>query len=203
MWKPAGLLLVACALLVSFLVHDHEAHRGIVVEDVVSAGASIAPRAVAAKAETAAPLPKLAAPDAAPVDKVARAKFPKADRKLVDLVAYVNSFVNSRMTGVDDKEHYGVDDYWVQAPEDGAGDCEDYALTKILALSVLDLEDPAMLKLVLVVVHEKKADEGEGHAILAFRFPSGEVAYLDNNYDELMTRKELKRAGYQFFDWRA
>lgn len=201
MLKPVGLLLAACALLASFLVHDRETHRGVIVEDVRAAAHPSATPVVAAAAEAKKPLPPLAGPP--PADAKARAKFRKAPAGLVDLVAYANAFVNSRMTGVTDQDHYGIADLWVMAPSDGAGDCEDYALTKIFVLGQLDFPIASDAKLVMVVVHEKKGDEGEGHAILAVRLTDGEVMYLDNNYDEPMTRRELTRAGYEFFDWRA
>lgn len=133
-----------------------------------------------------------------PVDAAARAKFPAEDGQFVDALAAVNRFVNANMTYVDDKSHYGHDDLWVMAPDDGKGDCEDFALTKEFVLFEAGFHTIENTKLVLVLVHEK--GQTFGHAILAVRMPHGSVAYMDLR-DELMTRQELKAKGYEFFDW--
>jgi predicted transglutaminase-like cysteine proteinase len=137
-----------------------------------------------------------------PVDKAARAKFPTAPRRVVDALAYVNRFVNARMQPVTDQDHYGVAELWVMYPQDGKGDCEDYALTKLGLLGEANYPLVANAKIVGVGVRVK-GQQAVGHIILAIRLPGGAVAYLDNMYDEPMTRRELVRAGYIFFDWRA
>jgi predicted transglutaminase-like cysteine proteinase len=98
-------------------------------------------------------------------------------------------------------EHYGVADYWVMLPQDMKGDCEDYALSKLFLLGQAGFPTVTNAKLVGVIVHRK--DGSEGHAILALRLKDGSVVYLDNLNDEPMTRKELVKQGYEFFDWRA
>jgi predicted transglutaminase-like cysteine proteinase len=137
-----------------------------------------------------------------PVDLAARAKFPRSDGELVDKIAFINRVVNTSMKGESDQEHYGVEDYWVMAPTDAKGDCEDYALTKIFILQREGWPIVTNTKLVGVIVHRVGRDD-EGHAILAVRLPSKEVAYLDNMNAEPMTRRELVARGYQFFDWKA
>lgn len=140
-------------------------------------------------------------------DSVARAKFPgemkqKHGADAIDAIAFVNGFVNAAIQPITDQQHYGTPDLWVMAPRDGMGDCEDYALTKMFMLRQVGMQVTGNMKLVTVVVHPKDA-EPVGHAILAIRLRSGEVAYLDNEFPSLMTRRELQRAGYQFFDWKA
>jgi predicted transglutaminase-like cysteine proteinase len=136
-----------------------------------------------------------------PVDSVARAKFPRERGEFIDALAEINRFVNTHIEGVSDMEHYGVEDFWVMAPADGKGDCEDYVLTKLFLLQQAGVPVVTNIKIVGVIVH--RGNDREGHAVLAVRLPKGEVLYMDNMNPEPMTRKELVRQGYQFFDWRA
>lgn len=138
---------------------------------------------------------------ALPIDAIARAKFAHADPAFVDNIAFVNSFVNDRMIGMSDQDHYGVVDLWVMYPRDAKGDCEDAALTKLGMLVNSGSLTVADYKIVTLQVHRPNGIFG--HAILAIRLADGSVAYLDSLFNEPMTRKELRRAGYQFFDWKA
>jgi predicted transglutaminase-like cysteine proteinase len=140
-------------------------------------------------------------PDKAPIDVQARAKAPNEDPKLVDIIAEVNRYVNENIQGESDLEHYGMEDMWVQYPADGKGDCEDYALTKLGMLEQLGVPVVTNTKLVSVIV--KEPGGVEGHEILAILMPKGAVLYLDNMNRHLMTRPELEREGYTFFDWKA
>lgn len=135
-----------------------------------------------------------------PIDQAARTKFPRDKPEMVDALASFNRTVNSKIEYVSDQEHYGKTDRYVSLPEDGKGDCEDYALSKMELLFDLGFPVISNTKLVMIVVHA----EGKrfGHAILAVRLPSGDVAYLDLN-SQLMTRAELEARGYEFFDWKA
>lgn len=135
-----------------------------------------------------------------PVDTIARAKFPHSVPAQVDAIAAINRVINESITPLDDKAHYGVDELWVMYPADGKGDCEDYALTKLGVLSQAGFPVIARAKIVGVIVTKNGKSLG-GHAILAVQLPGGDVAYLDNLNTEPMTRKELVRAGYRFFDW--
>jgi predicted transglutaminase-like cysteine proteinase len=140
-------------------------------------------------------------PTTVPIDRVARAKAPHEVGRIVDIVASINAYVNTHMEGESDLEHYGVEELWVMYPADSKGDCEDYALTKLGMLSQLGFPTVAYARIIGVVVHDKYGTDG--HAILAIRLPHGTVLYLDNLNAEVMTRKELVRRGYEFFDWRA
>jgi predicted transglutaminase-like cysteine proteinase len=146
---------------------------------------------VAAVPETPAPVP---------IDTIARAKFPNEEAAFVDALAEMNRAVNAKMTYELDQDHYGVTDLWVMAPDDAKGDCEDYALTKLFVLGEAGYPIVTNAKLVLVAVHDK--GQRFGHAILAVLMPHGSVAYLDMR-DEPMTRDELVKRGYEFFDWKA
>lgn len=128
-----------------------------------------------------------------------RAKFPLTEGKLVDAIEYANRLVNKAITYTTDDDHYGVEDKWVSFPSDGKGDCEDYATTKAEVLRRAGWPMLSATRIVFVYVHD--VNGGGGHAILAVRLAGGEVAYLDNNYDALMTRAELEANGYEFFDW--
>jgi predicted transglutaminase-like cysteine proteinase len=142
-----------------------------------------------------------AADDAIPVDGLARAKFPRSPGVMIDALADINRTVNAAITPIADKDHYGINELWVMFPEDHAGDCEDFALTKLGLLANAGFPVVANTKIVGVAV--KVGDDYFGHAILAVRLAHGEVAYLDNRFAQLMTRRDLVRAGYHFFDWRA
>jgi predicted transglutaminase-like cysteine proteinase len=135
-----------------------------------------------------------------PVDSSARAKFPGEDGAFVDALAMLNKFVNANITYTTDREHYGKNDFWVMAPADGKGDCEDYALTKEYLLSEAGFSTVTNTKLVLLVVHDKS--NLYGHAILAVKMPKGAIAYLDLTA-EPMTKAELLAKGYEFQDWHA
>jgi predicted transglutaminase-like cysteine proteinase len=141
-------------------------------------------------------------PETVPIAAKARAKFRRTDPAQVDALAYINSYVNAAIIYEPDQDNYGVKDFWVMGPQNQKGDCEDYALTKLLVLSQANFNVVSGTKLVGVVVHHKKEAIG-GHMILAVRFKSGEVAYLDSNFSDLMTRRELVARGYEFFDWKA
>lgn len=141
-------------------------------------------------------------PSTVPIDIAARAKFKRSVPEQVDAIAAVNRLVNESIRPEEDKAHYGIDELWVMYPPDSKGDCEDYALTKLGVLSRAGFPIIPNTKIVGVIVTKDGKNLG-GHAILAVRLPSGEVAYLDNRFPEPMTRKELVARGYAFFDWRA
>lgn len=134
-------------------------------------------------------------------DPIAEAKANGEDARVVDIIQAINRYVNARIEGASDSEHYGLDDYWVQYPTDGKGDCEDYALTKLGMLGQVGVPVVNATKLVSVIVHV--GSEADGHETLAIRLPHGTVLYLDNLNRELMTRQEFVAEGYEFFDWKA
>ena len=58
-------------------------------------------------------------------------------------LAAVNRAVNRAIFPVNDSKHYGRAEYWT-IPNDGLGDCEDYALTKRAKLIALGYPQPAL-----------------------------------------------------------
>ena len=98
----------------------------------------------------------------------------------------VNAFFNRRIEYRDDRDVWGVPDYWATPLESlgkGAGDCEDYAIAKYLALIAAGTP-PARMRLVYV-----RADLGGSavaHMVLAYYAePNGEPVILDNLISEI------------------
>lgn len=87
-------------------------------------------------------------------------------------IVRVNVEVNRLVKPVSDKEHFGVVDAW-DFPEDGMGDCEDYALLKRRVLIAAGFPRSALL---LSVV---KDEHGDGHSVLLVRTTRGDYV-LDN-----------------------
>lgn len=137
----------------------------------------------------------------AAVNQSAHDRFPNADQVVVETLAILNRAVNHTIAPVDDRTHYGVLDQWVSNPPDLKGDCEDYALTKLVWLENNGFPALENSRIRFVFVKEI-GQEMEGHAVLEIRLSDGSIAILDNRFDELMTRRELERTyGYRFFDW--
>lgn len=146
---------------------------------------------------------------AIPPAPVSRAKFPNDQQEIVDGLAYINKLVNDSITYVTDSEQYGQMEMFVMLPESGKGDCEDYALTKMWLL--FNTGYPTLhwtrLKSIMVTEYLVNKDTGKiekklsGHMVLEVKLPSGEIAVMDNNHDDLMTRRELEARGYEFIDW--
>lgn len=89
----------------------------------------------------------------------------------------VNALVNNQIEPVSDPQHAGVPDAW-DYPEDGKGDCEDYALMKRRLLIRAGFPRGALL---LSVV---KDEHGDGHSVLLVRTSRGDFV-LDNLADEV------------------
>ena len=82
-------------------------------------------------------------------------------------IGEINRAVNLAVRPVRDLAQYGVADYWA-APVDtlgaGAGDCEDYAIAKLLALQLAGIADDDLR---LVIVRERRSKED--HAVATVR----------------------------------
>ena len=89
----------------------------------------------------------------------------------------INRAVNLSIKPMSDWAQYGVDDFW-SAPlatlDAGAGDCEDYAIVKYIALRESGIV-PDDLRLVIVRDVKRKTD----HAVVAVRHDE-EWLILDN-----------------------
>lgn len=91
----------------------------------------------------------------------------------------VNLVVNTTIKPEDDKEHYGVTEYWT-IPVDGQGDCEDYVLAKRKMLVMLGVPEPA-LRITVVLDHDSVR-----HAVLTVVTDQGDYV-LDSLKDEILT----------------
>lgn len=103
------------------------------------------------------------------------------------LVNEVNLKVNGTITPESDIDNYGLDEVWTY-PDDGKGDCEDFALLKRRMLS----QDGISLADLLLTVVRKP--DGEGHAVLTLRTDEGDFI-LDNLSDKV---KPWRETGYKF-----
>ena len=90
----------------------------------------------------------------------------------------VNLVVNTAIRPEEDREHYGVADFWT-VPVDGAGDCEDYVLAKRKMLVLLGLPEPA-LRITVVLDHGTVR-----HAVLTVATDRGDFV-LDSLKDEIL-----------------
>ena len=99
----------------------------------------------------------------------------------------INLWVNSHVKPMTDMDHWGVVERW-NYPDDGYGDCEDYALQKRKMLMQAGWPREALL---MTVVRDKN---GDGHAILTAKTDKGEYI-LDNETDDVLLWTDT---GYRF-----
>jgi predicted transglutaminase-like cysteine proteinase len=121
------------------------------------------------------------------------ATTPSAPRDIVltttalkDLVS-INRYVNDTIKPMTDLDHWGTIEKW-SYPDDGYGDCEDYALLKRRLLIRAGWPREALL---LTVVRDRK---DEGHAVLTVKTDRGELI-LDNQVEDVLPWFET---GYRF-----
>ena len=118
---------------------------------------------------------------------------PSAPRDVVlspkawDDLVKVNSWANDNIKPVTDLEHWGVVERW-NFPDDGQGDCEDYALLKRRMLMQAGWPREALL---ITVVRDKR---GDGHAVLTVKTNRGEFI-LDNQETQVLA---WNKTGYRF-----
>ncbi len=99
----------------------------------------------------------------------------------------INLWVNSHVKPMTDMDHWGVVERW-NYPDDGYGDCEDYALQKRKMLMQAGWPREALL---MTVVRDQ---HGDGHAILTVKTDKGEYI-LDNQRDDIRLWSDT---GYRF-----
>jgi predicted transglutaminase-like cysteine proteinase len=90
----------------------------------------------------------------------------------------INVAVNTQVKPMTDMDHWGVVERW-NYPDDGYGDCEDYALEKRKRLMQADWPREALL---MTVVRDTN---GNGHAVLTLKTDKGEYI-LDNQTNEIL-----------------
>ncbi|MBZ9683769.1 MULTISPECIES: transglutaminase-like cysteine peptidase [unclassified Mesorhizobium] len=105
-------------------------------------------------------------------EKTAKGAPVDLSRKLWATIVSINNSVNTRIKPRTDMENYGAEEYWAY-PDNGYGDCEDYALEKRREL--MDAGVPAGDLLMTVA----RQPNGDGHAVLTVRTSLGEFI-LDN-----------------------
>jgi predicted transglutaminase-like cysteine proteinase len=98
-----------------------------------------------------------------------------------DLVR-INKWVNENVRPMTDMDHWGVVEKW-SYPDDGYGDCEDYALLKRRMLTEAGWPREALL---MTVVRERN---GDGHAVLTVKTDKGEFI-LDNQEEKILLWSE-------------
>jgi predicted transglutaminase-like cysteine proteinase len=99
----------------------------------------------------------------------------------------INLWVNTHVKPMTDMDHWGVVERW-NYPDDGYGDCEDYALEKRKMLIQAGWPREALL---MTVVRDKN---GDGHAILTAKTDKGEYI-LDNQTGDILLWSDT---GYRF-----
>jgi predicted transglutaminase-like cysteine proteinase len=109
------------------------------------------------------------------------------DARAWALARRVNAAVNVSIEPASDLDNYGVAEYWAY-PDNGKGDCEDYALLKRRELMNLGFPREALL---MTVVRDL---EGEGHAVLMLKTTAGDFI-LDN---KVMPIRRWSETGYHF-----
>jgi predicted transglutaminase-like cysteine proteinase len=98
--------------------------------------------------------------------------------KLWKAMITLNARINREIEAITDEDHWGVVDRW-DLPEDGKGDCEDFALLKRKRLAEIGVPRRAML--MTVVIDEENA----GHAVLMIRTDRGDFI-LDNKRNAVL-----------------
>jgi len=103
-------------------------------------------------------------------------------------IAEINRAINLDVRPVDDQTQYGVPDLWatpLMTLATNAGDCEDYAIAKYVALKEIGFP---INDLRLVIVHDRTTDED--HAVAAVRH-DGDWLILDNRTLEMRRDAEI------------
>jgi predicted transglutaminase-like cysteine proteinase len=103
------------------------------------------------------------------------------------VVSQINVAVNRAVKPMSDFDIYGKDEVWAY-PDQGVGDCEDYALEKRRQLAAKGI---SLSNLLITVVRKP---DGEGHAVLTLRTDRGDFI-LDNLSDEL---RPWQKTGYRY-----
>ncbi len=109
-------------------------------------------------------------------------------RKLPPLeqIKRVNHYANKK-TYVLDSENYGVADYWATPREFllNGGDCEDYAIIKMLSLKWLGFDVNRMR---IVIVQDTNLNTA--HAVMSIEW-GGDILILDNQIPEVLSHTKI------------
>jgi len=174
-------------------------YKGILVAGLATVlAAGIAPQSIVAGELLYIATGEVTRPPIGWVDFCAEHTFeckvaPSAPRDVVltnktwtDLVR-INKWVNENVKPMTDMDHWGVVEKW-SYPDDGYGDCEDYALLKRRMLTEAGWPREALL---MTVVRDQN---GNGHAVLTVKTDRGEYI-LDNQTSDILFWSDT---GYRF-----
>jgi predicted transglutaminase-like cysteine proteinase len=107
--------------------------------------------------------------------------------KNMSVINRINRWVNASIVPTSDLKQWGREEWW-SYPDNGNGDCEDYALLKRKML----LEEGFPLQSLLLTIVRNRS--GEAHAVLMVRTDHGDFV-LDNLTDEMLP---WTKTGYRF-----
>src|SRR5712691_12354015 len=111
-------------------------------------------------------------------------------REGLALLGEINRSINLAIRPMSDLTQYHVEDLWsspLATLAAGAGDCEDYAIAKFVALREAGVA-PDDLRLVIM----RNTLSGEDHAVVAARF-EGHWRLLDNRYLVMLEDVQIRR----------
>jgi predicted transglutaminase-like cysteine proteinase len=120
------------------------------------------------------------------VDLTDRARLKSGRERL----SIINSGINDAIHYQSDLSHHGVVDLWsapIATLKDGAGDCEDYAIAKYLALQQAGIST-SDIKVLLV----RDTASAQDHAITVVRL-DGRWVVLDNRWSEIVDTSAASR----------
>jgi predicted transglutaminase-like cysteine proteinase len=106
----------------------------------------------------------------------------------------LNDYINSQFLYSEDKEIWGKPEYWaspLELFEKLAGDCEDFAILKYVALLELGV-NPDKVRLSYVKIHKKNSTlKDESHMVLKyFQNPESEPMILDSIVNDIYPRSK-------------
>ena len=98
----------------------------------------------------------------------------------------VNAYANSREY-ILDLENYGLQDYWATPRQflHNSGDCEDYAIIKMMSLKQLGFDTDAMR---IVVVQD--TNQRTAHAVMSIDRDQ-DILILDNQIEEVISHRNI------------
>jgi predicted transglutaminase-like cysteine proteinase len=98
----------------------------------------------------------------------------------------VNGYAN-RKEYILDIENYGLDDYWATPKQflENNGDCEDYAIIKMMSFKELGFDVNAMRVVVVQDTNQKIA-----HAVMSIDMRD-DILILDNQIEEVISHKDI------------
>jgi predicted transglutaminase-like cysteine proteinase len=171
-WLGAGLLLyaaIACAQAMPDLGFTTRVSAGLTTQYGRKFGPAVPERFSRwmgfAREQKGSPLPQ---------------RLESAKGREAGALQVINDAINGQVKWVDDKTHWGVDDYWATPAESIAsagGDCEDFSIAKYYLLKELGVP---IERLRITYVRALKLS-GQAHMVLVYyASPEAEPLILDN-----------------------